>query len=626
MAAEEHFGPYRVEELLGHGAMGEVHRAVDTRRNRVVALKRLSPTLRTDRTFLARFEREASAAARLRHRHVVPINDFGVIDGRPYIDMRLIEGTDLRTVLRRSGPLGVRRAVAVIGQVAGALDAAHAAGLVHRDVKASNVLLDAHGSAYLIDFGLARDDGGTRLTQSGVAVGTLAYMAPERFDGEGDHRVDVYALSCLLFEVLTGRLPFPVVGLTAMMHAHLTTPPPRVSSARRGLPPAMDEVVATGLHKDPAQRYARAGDLAAAAEAALLGAAPPPPRGRRRAGRVAVGRRAAYAALAVAGAAAVALGVAVTAETVTPGRAEADPAAAPAPAAAVVAEVEVGGAPRGLVAGAGGRAYATDRDGDTVTVVGTGTGAVERLVPLAPGSGPDGIAVVPGGGTAFVVGNGSGEVAVVALATGRVRSSHPVPPSPTDVALGPDGSTAYVIAGEQGQVLALDQEGVIQVMATGGRPRSVAVAPDGRTLLVTDADRDALLVVDAATGLVDRTVPVGPQPDGVALSPDGRTALVVDVEEDSLSVVDLGAGVVRTVVEVGRGLTAVAVHPDGRSAFVTANLSDTLTVVDVATASVLGVVPVGRAPGAVAVAPDGSRVYVANTGDGTLSVIDPGLA
>src|ERR1700737_501049 len=203
------FGRYRLVELLGRGGMGEVWRAHDTVIDRVVALKVLPPNFADDQVFQERFRREARAAAGLDEPHVVPIHDFGEIEGRLYVTMRLIQGHDLQALLD-SGPLEPARAVGIIEQIASALDAAHRIGLVHRDVKPSNILVAEDDFAYLIDFGIARASEDTRITGTGATVGTWAYMAPERFrNGTADARSDIYALACVLHQSLTGQLPFP---------------------------------------------------------------------------------------------------------------------------------------------------------------------------------------------------------------------------------------------------------------------------------------------------------------------------------------------------------------------------------------------------------------------------------
>jgi serine/threonine-protein kinase len=199
--AETQFGRYQLLELLGRGGMGEVWRAHDTATDRIVALKLLSTHLSQDEVFQRRFRREAHAAARLNNPHVIPIHFYGEIDGRLFVDMRLIEGRDLETVLA-DGPLEPSRAVRIIEQVAKALHTAHEVGLLHRDVKPSNILLDENDFAYLIDFGIARAADETRLTKSGNAIGTFQYIAPERLGtrAEEDARADIYSLACVLYE------------------------------------------------------------------------------------------------------------------------------------------------------------------------------------------------------------------------------------------------------------------------------------------------------------------------------------------------------------------------------------------------------------------------------------------
>jgi serine/threonine protein kinase len=273
------FGRYRMDELIARGGMGEVYRAYDTEHDRVVAVKLLADHLAVDEDFRRRFNREARAAARLREPHVIPIHAYGEIDGHLYLDMRLVDGRDLSTTLAERGPMDPAAAVDVIAQVAGALDAAHADGLVHRDVKPSNVLVEPGGFAYLVDFGIARSMApNADITGVGMPIGTVAYMAPERFRPDPvpiDHRADVYSLACLLFECLTGTAPFTGNAL-ALMHAHLEQEPPRPTAYRRALPPAFDHVVAAGMAKDPDERFASAGVLAAAARHALTQPAPVP--------------------------------------------------------------------------------------------------------------------------------------------------------------------------------------------------------------------------------------------------------------------------------------------------------------------------------------------------------------
>ena len=292
------FGRYRLVELLGRGGMGEVWRAHDTAaNNRTVAIKLLPPHLAGDTTFVVRFRREADAAARLNNPHIIPIHNYGEIDGRLYVDMRLIEGRDLQQVLA-DGPLEPARAVRIIEQVAEALQAAHEMGLVHRDVKPSNILLDKNDFAYLIDFGIARGADETRLTGTGSVIGSWPYMSPERLRaGQVDARSDIYALACVLYECLTGSTPYPGDNFEQQITAHLTEPPPRPSSTDPNMPVALDTVIATGMAKKPDQRYATTKDLAKAARAALTTPGSPAvkrARGTSRAGSAGLGLR--YAA------------------------------------------------------------------------------------------------------------------------------------------------------------------------------------------------------------------------------------------------------------------------------------------------------------------------------------------
>ncbi|MDT5218405.1 MAG: serine/threonine kinase PknH [Mycobacterium sp.] len=264
------FGPYLLRRVLGRGGMGTVYEAEDTAMDRVVALKLISGSYAQDKDYRQRLQREARIAGRLQDPHVVPIHSTGEIDGHLYVDMRLINGTDLETVLKQSGPLQPAKAVAVVRQIASALDAAHAAGVLHRDVKPGNILITADDFAYLVDFGIANAATEQKLTQMGDVLGTWTYMAPERFRGdpaEVTASADTYALACVLFEALTGEPPF--TGDTAtLVGAHLTEPVPRVSS-RLGLPPGLDDVIARGMAKRPEDRYATTGDFARAAEQAL---------------------------------------------------------------------------------------------------------------------------------------------------------------------------------------------------------------------------------------------------------------------------------------------------------------------------------------------------------------------
>ena len=264
------FGKYQLNRLLGQGGMGEVYEARDTSKDRTVALKILPEELSRDDGFRARFQRESRAAAMLEEPHVIPIHDWGEIDGNLYIDMRLVRGQDLHELLQR-GPLEPERAVGIIRQIAAALDAAHAQGLIHRDVKPQNILITAvEDFAYLIDFGIAQNRGDTRLTVAGSAIGSFAYMAPERFEDRlTTPAVDTYSLASVLYEALTGQPPFKVGSMEQVIAAHLSSPPPQPSAINPRVPAAFDDVIARGMAKDPDDRYGSPGALGRAAQRAL---------------------------------------------------------------------------------------------------------------------------------------------------------------------------------------------------------------------------------------------------------------------------------------------------------------------------------------------------------------------
>ena len=267
---EVDFGRYRLIELIGEGGMGRVFKAHDTQLLRDVAIKVLPPEFTTEPGYREQFLREAETSAQLTEPHIIPIQDAGEIDGQLYLVMPLVDGIDLASLLERDGPMSPQQAVKVIEQLAAALDAAHAAGLVHRDVKPSNVLITGPGFVCLTGLGIAHGSTATKLNSTGAIVGTYAYMAPERFSsGPVDARSDVYALTCVLHECLTGEHPFPGDSMEQQIAGHLTLDPPQPSAGRPAVPPELDEVIARGMAKDPDERYQTALDLAVAARQAV---------------------------------------------------------------------------------------------------------------------------------------------------------------------------------------------------------------------------------------------------------------------------------------------------------------------------------------------------------------------
>jgi Protein kinase domain len=272
----DEFAGYRIERRLGRGGMGILYLAVEPGLERRVALKLIAPEAAADEVFARRFAEESRIAASIEHPNVVPIYAAGEERGVPFIALRYVAGSDLGRRIAREGRLTPDAAAALIAQVGNGLDAIHAAGLVHRDVKPANVLLSGEpGSehAYITDFGVARNVATeSGLTQTGRFVGTLDYVAPEQISGQAiDARVDVYALGCLLFKLLTGEVPFPREGEAARLYAHLNDPPPAPSLYAPAVPMAIDDIVARAMAKSAEDRFPSAGDLGRAAEAALTG-------------------------------------------------------------------------------------------------------------------------------------------------------------------------------------------------------------------------------------------------------------------------------------------------------------------------------------------------------------------
>ena len=273
------FAGYRVEALLARGGMAAVYRAHHIRLDRTVALKLIALELAQDDRFRERFLRESRVAAGIDHQNIVPVYDAGEAEGLLYIAMRYVDDTDLRDLLRDEAPLEVDRAISIASQAASALAAAHRLDLVHRDVKPGNILLirraspEAADHVYLSDFGLAKHASSVSgLTRTGQFVGTVSYTAPEQVEGKPvDARTDIYALGCVLFEMLTGRPPFKKEEDVAVIMAHLREEAPLVSDLRADCPPALARVVAKSLAKPPGDRFQSCDEMIAALRAAAAG-------------------------------------------------------------------------------------------------------------------------------------------------------------------------------------------------------------------------------------------------------------------------------------------------------------------------------------------------------------------
>ena len=574
---------YRIAAVLGRGGMGIVYLAEDLRLKRRVALKLLSPRLADDERFRERLLAESELAASLDHPNIIPIYEAGEVDGRIFISMRYVEGSDLKTVLR-SGPLAPGAALALVAQVASALDAAHTQGLVHRDVKPSNVLIapaaghEGADHAYLADFGLTK-----RLSDSGPGeagdeqlLGTVEYVAPEQIRGdEVDGRADVYSLGCLLYECLAGEPPFPRASDAAVLFAHLQEEPPTL--------PGLEQVLAKALTKSPDDRYQTGRELVDAARKAL-GVAEP--------------RSARWPRVALAGGAL----------TI---------------AAVLLAVFLVRGSGSGAVA-APGRLIRIDPKTNRATKT------------LAIGQDPSGIAV------------GAGHVWMTSLPDSSLWRIDPKTSETKRISVGVTPLGVAVKSGVAfGQPIASAVSGGIAFVAGGGGVTMVDAISGQQTGTIQTGDATVIAGgrggVWAVAGTVDRLVDtsfgVGKVERKVAITP----AAPVDEahardDEAGIAVGEGSVWVLGDTVDrhlwridpVGRRVVAVIrlpFAPGGIAAglggvWVTAQLDDRVLRVDPKTNRIVATIPVGRAAWGVAVGSGG--VWVANTLDGTVSRIDPG--
>jgi YVTN family beta-propeller protein len=568
---------YRIEEPIGRGGMGIVYRAYDLRLKRTVALKLVTPELALDERFRERFARETELTISLEHPNVVPIHDAGDVAGRLYLAMRLVAGTDLRKLLRAEGALQPSRALAICRQVGYALDAAHAKGLVHRDVKPSNILLDEGEHVYLADFGLTR-----RLEEKGAqegegrSVGTPAYLAPEQIEGGAvDGRADVYSLGCVLYECLTGEAPFGGSRL-AMAWAHLEEEPRRVSELDSELPAAIDDALRTGMAKSPDQRYRTCRALIEAAEAAF-GIRP---RSRGRKGQLA-------AALGVAAAAAIAtaflIGRGDTTPTVVPNSLvkvdlESNKIADVIPVGRIPHEIEL----------VGRYVFAASEGDGTLTRVDTRTGAI---VNSGKFDASDGLAA-EGRNRVWVASVGRRQVTLVdprlPLVGAAERISSLRVPLPRDTT-----HTSLTVGGGSLWIATIVPFGGFPVVERWhlhplGRQRTYRLRRWDFGVNVTFGHRsawvalgqpaDALLRIDARSGRA-RRIPVGIFP--VATATGFGSVWVALRGEDKVRRIDPVTGRTQHVIAVGHVPTDVAVGRE--SVWVTNHCDGTVSRIDPAT-------------------------------------------
>ncbi|MFJ9367088.1 serine/threonine-protein kinase [Nocardia sp. NPDC101769] len=548
------FGCYQLRKLLGRGGMGEVYEAYDTVKDRIVALKLLPEHLATDTHYRERFRRESRTAARLHEPHIIPIHDYGEIDGLLFIDMRLVEGENLGRLLTRQGPMAPARAVAIIAQVAAALDAAHADGLIHRDIKPANILVTDDDFAYLVDFGIAHSTTGTALTGTGTAVGTYSYMAPERFAGdEVTYRADIYSLACVLYECLTATRPYRADSVEVVITAHLFDPIPRPSAVHPGTPTAFDAVIARGMAKDPADRYPSAGDLARAAHDALTD----------------TDQHIASTILA-------SVATPITPTSAHPPKQPTTTAGGPPPEAPpssplpsrpptpsrrasnllrrrwipVLAAV--------LLAAAAGGGIAYWKLSESVGNPTTAT-TVTATIPVS--NGPALVAVDPGTRTVYTANHDDNSVSVIDAAAHTVTATIPVGKWPLGVAVDPGTHT------------------VTATIPVGKGPNGVAVDPGTHTIYAANYQDATVSVIDADAHRVTATIPVGKGPNGVAVDPGTHTVYTANYDGDSVSVID-PAHTVTATIPVDRGPNSVAVDPGTHTVYTANYLQHSVSVIE----------------------------------------------
>jgi predicted Ser/Thr protein kinase len=588
------FAGFRIEAVLGSGGMGTVYRALDLALDHERALKVLTPNLTRDRAFRERFQRESRLAAQLEDEGVVPIYGAGAADGRLYIAMRLVRGPDLHRMVTERGPLDLAHTIAVTASVAGALDAAQARGIVHRDVKPANILVEesrAGERVFLTDFGISRPDTGTTsITSTGQLLGTPDYISPEQIGGaRADARADVYALGCVVCFLLTGEAPFHRETAVATMYAHAHAERPRPSLLEPGLPEAVDEVLARATAINPADRYPTAGGLAADLGRALGpappgGGSPPPPTPRTRELARPAGRRPWIAGAAVA---AVAAAVIAAVGLLSGGQGESG-----APADSRVTEIEVGdvvdsvvvgevnvlvgshgdstlntidpetgalgGAPKMVahptsVAVGFGSVWVTSGSGDELLRY----GPADRDVALPIEVGDDPVDVAVGDRWVWVANRADATVTQIDPLTNRIEATIDVAERPQSVVT--EADVTWVASPSTGGLTRLDSSGeetTVQPIALGGAPADLAIVEG--SLWEADTGRGSLAELSLDDGQpIGDPIELGGDPVALAVGPGALW--VADKGRDLAIRVDPSAPGTQERVEVGHRPVAIAV-------------------------------------------------------------------
>ena len=486
-------GDFRVEDEIGRGGMGVVYRAAQISLGRPVALKVISETLSDREDFRDRFVRESRLAASLDHPNVIPVYGAGEQDGVLYIAMRFVDGTDLRALLAAEGALEPARAAGVVAQVASALDAAHERGLVHRDVKPANILVAARGGGehtYLTDFGLTkRTASDSGLTAAGEWVGTLDYVAPEQVRGEHvDGRADIYALGCVLYELLTGQVPFERDDDIAKLWAHISDAPPSALDVAPDTPRGLASVAECCMEKDPDDRYETAGQMGRAALAAVPGLGDTGARARMAAGRRGVvlegGNDTRAGATAV-------LAPPPGSRRFTRGRVAASAAALLLACAVAVVLLATGGG---------------DEDSPGATTTGPPVGAIDVRIPV--GDSPAGVSLE--GDSAWVANEGDGTLTRIDLKTRRPRGK-PIPVGKNPRAVATRAGSVWVANFGGASVTRVDADSgrVVQTIPVGRGPLDIAV---GRESVWVSTEEARVVKIDAGSGkVIDRDIGVKAQ-------------------------------------------------------------------------------------------------------------------
>jgi YVTN family beta-propeller protein len=601
----DEFAGHRILGVAGRGGMGVVYRALQLDLDRPVALKLIAPQLAEDASFRERFGRESRAAASIDHPNVIPIYYTGEHEGTLYIAMRYVEGSDLRTLVRAEGRLDPGRAAYIVNQVASALDAAHARGIVHRDVKPANVLLGAGDHAYLTDFGLTKSlTSHTGSTRDGGWVGTLGYVAPEQIRGERiDARSDVYALGCVLYHALSGSPPYQRDTDEATLWAHLNDDPPSIAAHAPGVPEGFDHVLSRAMAKDPAERYQSAGDLGRAALTAAGRTAAPGPERRVAVGEAAPGDEQETVVSPDQAATAV-VRPKSAGRRLWPWALAVVPIAALAAIAVLVLD---GGGEDG-----GGGGQTTGTTGTTTNQ--QGNAAVPTKSVRLPGR-PNNIVVASG--NAWVVRSGNDRLAAIDVDTLKRKPFSPRVGNPAGEAAGfgklwvanQDGPTLIPIG-----LTSHRQEGRAVALPGGGRP--VAVAVGERAVWVgIRGDPGQLVRVDPRTREVVKSIPLPAGLQNIAVG--GGAVWVIARRANTVTRVDIASATQRPIF-VGEQPFGIA-YGQG-AVWVTNNGDDTVTRIDAGSLNT-AVIGVGRGPKGIAVGAGG--VWVANSTASTLTRIDP---